>query len=111
MMAPEMTCWNGDSMPEVTFRRRIIPVAAMVLFLLPMTSASAAPFQRSETSLAVRLADWSRTILAPVRDLLQQLRPIFEADFHPPGQQPGNDHKPPSSDKHEGSGSDPHGKP
>jgi len=90
--------------------RRIVPVAVVVLLLLPLASASATPLPRSETSLAIRLADWSRTLLAPASDFLQHLRPLIQADFNPPGQQPGNNlHLDPSPG--EGSGLDPHGRP
>jgi hypothetical protein len=90
--------------------RRMVPIVAMILFLLPLASASATPRQRGETSLAIRLADWSHTLLAPVEALLQRLRPILEADFMPPGQKPGNDPNPKPGNR-EGSGTDPHGRP
>ena len=90
--------------------RRTVPVAAMVLLLLPLASASAMPLQRSEISLAIRLADWSHTLLAPVEELLQHFRPMIQADFNPPGQKPGNALHP-DPNPGEGSGLDPHGRP
>lgn len=94
----------GGSIP-----RRMVPVVVLILLLFPLASASAAPIQRSETSLAIRLADWSLTFVAPLGGLLHWLRPLAEAYF-PPGPKPGNDPNPNPGNR-EGSGTDPHGRP
>jgi hypothetical protein len=86
--------------------RRTVLVLVVVTLLLPLASADAAPAKRSESGIhAIQIADWSRTLLRSVSELLSFLRPSIEADSWPlpPGQMPDQ--------SREGNGIDPHGAP
>jgi hypothetical protein len=92
--------------------RRTVLCLVVVALLLPLASAWAAPARgsaRGEETARIQLPEWSRTVLAPFRGLLDLFRPVAEASSMPPGQKPGNDQ--PSSNNREGNGFDPHGKP